>query len=104
MGKIATPHDAAHQSLNVHWNLENVIEVLELELCPLLQYAQRAYLINEFTDGRWQDKPFPGTGQFVGYTLGNGILGQYGFPGKLCALQGAEKCESKFPIALFAAL
>lgn len=47
-----------------------------------LQYAQRAYLINEFTDGRWQNKPFPGTGQFVGYTLGNGLLGQYGFPSK----------------------
>lgn len=50
---------------------------------PGMQYAQRAFLINEFTDGRWQNKPYPGTGDFVGYSLGNGILGQYGFPGEV---------------------
>ena len=51
----------------------------------VLQYAQRAFMINEFTAGRWQKLPYPiddpAHSNFVGQTLGNGVLSQYGFPG-----------------------
>lgn len=52
----------------------------ELTQLLVLQYAQRALLINEFTDHRWQTRVYPGTGQYAGQNLGNGILSQFGFP------------------------
>ena len=52
----------------------------EMTQLLVLQYAQRALLINEFTDHRWQTRVYPGTGQYAGQNLGNGILSQFGFP------------------------
>ncbi|KAL0021570.1 hypothetical protein WJX77_010078 [Trebouxia sp. C0004] len=38
-----------------------------------LQYAQKAILVNEFTGGHWQNKPFP-YAPYQGRTLGDGTL------------------------------
>ena len=40
-----------------------------------MQYAQRAILINEFTDPRWQNLKVPGSAQSVG----DNQLATYGF-------------------------
>ncbi|KAK9865807.1 hypothetical protein WJX84_001141 [Apatococcus fuscideae] len=59
-----------------------------------MQYAQRAFLINEFTSQRWQKLPYPSCGAisdtcsastraqtvYSDETLGNGALSQFGFP------------------------
>lgn len=54
-----------------------------LDQLSAVQYAQRALMINEFTDGRWQAQQYPGTGPLAGQNLGNGILEQFGFPREL---------------------
>ena len=36
--------------------------------------------INEFTATRWQRQIYSETGMYAGYTLGNGLLSEFGFP------------------------
>ena len=58
-----------------------------------MQYAQRAFLINEFTAGRWQKLPYPVEGPntpFAGQNLGNGVLSQFGFPGARLIVPGSQ--------------
>ena len=54
-----------------------------------MQYAQRAILINEFTDPRWQNLLVPGSTQSVG----DNQLATYGFISHYWSAAGpSEKC------------
>lgn len=71
---------------------------LVLSSCPMccridpLQWAQRALLINEFTDGRWDR--LPATGYAPGTTLGQAQLIQRNFPNQYWCARDAHAAPS----------